>query len=225
MAVLRTPDTQFDNLPGYDFNPHYHMITDSNLGALRLHYVDEGPRDGRVILMMHGEPSWSFLYRHMIKNMAAAGFRVLAPDLIGFGRSDKPDNTADYSYTAHVRWMRDWLSAMDVTDAVLFCQDWGGLIGLRLVAEFPDHFAGVIAANTFLPIGDREPKEVFKKWIEFSQTVAEFPVGGVIRGLRPLIMRLFLKKAIKLAQEYSHRLFRSRQIWTALRTTAPLGLC
>lgn len=188
MTVLRTPDSQFDNLPDYDFAPHYHNITDNTLGDLRLHYVDEGPRDGRVIIMMHGEPSWSFLYRHMIKAVAAAGFRVLAPDLIGFGKSDKPDQTSDYTYTSHVAWMKDWLEAMNVSDAVLFCQDWGGLIGLRLVAMFPQKFAGVVAANTFLPTGDKEPGEAFKKWREFSQTVPEFPVGGILRGatVKPL---------------------------------------
>lgn len=188
MTVLRTPDSQFDNLPDYDFVPHYHNITDNTLGDLRLHYVDEGPRDGRVIIMMHGEPSWSFLYRHMIKAVAAAGFRVLAPDLIGFGKSDKPDQILDYTYTSHVAWMKDWLEAMNVSDAVLFCQDWGGLIGLRLVAMFPQKFAGVVAANTFLPTGDKEPGEAFKKWREFSQTVPEFPVGGILRGatVKPL---------------------------------------
>jgi len=182
MAILRTPDAAFDNLPDYNFTPHYHMINDSKLGELRLHYVDEGPRDGRIVLMMHGEPSWSFLYRHMIKAVAAAGFRVIAPDLIGFGRSDKPDDMADYTYSAHMRWMRDWFTAMDMTDVLLFCQDWGGLLGLRLVADYPDHFGGVIAANTFLPTGEQEPKEAFKKWKEFSQIVPEFPVGGIIRG-------------------------------------------
>ena len=109
---------------------------------LRLHYVDHGPRDGRVVIMMHGEPSWSFLYRHMIKNVAGAGFRVLAPDLIGFGKSDKPTETSDYSYTRHMKWMTAWFKHVDVKDAVLFCQDWGGLLGLRLVAAFPDKFAG-----------------------------------------------------------------------------------
>lgn len=184
MKILRTPDDRFENLPDYAFAPHYVNIQD----GLRLHYVDEGPRDGRVVIMMHGEPSWSFLYRHMISAVSKAGYRVLAPDLIGFGRSDKPSDISDYTYTRHVAWIQNWFDQMDVTDAVLFCQDWGGLIGLRLVADNADKFAGVVAGNTFLPTGDRDPGEAFKKWREFSKTVPEFPVGGVIRGatVKPL---------------------------------------
>jgi len=184
MNVLRTPDSQFENLPDYDFNPNYTQLD----AGLRLHYVDEGPKSGPVVIMMHGEPSWSYLYRHMIKAVAGAGFRVLAPDLVGFGRSDKPSSQSDYSYTRHVAWMQNWLDVMDVNNAVLFCQDWGGLIGLRLVAENKDRFVGVVAGNTFLPTGDRDPGEAFKKWQEFSKTVPEFPVGGVIRGgtVKPL---------------------------------------
>ena len=184
MKILRTPDSQFDNLPDYNFTPHYCKTSD----GLRVHYVDEGPKDGQVVIMMHGEPSWSYLYRKMIKACAAAGLRVLAPDLIGFGRSDKPAETSDYSYTRHVGWMQDWFTHIGVKNAVLFCQDWGGLIGLRLVAAQPDKFAGVIAGNTFLPTGDKEPGEAFKKWREFSQTVPVFPSGGIIRGatVKPL---------------------------------------
>ena len=182
MPVLRTPDHCFDNIPDYPFAPNYVTVTDPNLGDMRLHYVDQGPKDGQVVIMMHGEPSWSFLYRRMISNVSAAGYRVLAPDLIGFGKSDKSSETSDYTYTSHVKWMTQWFEQMDVSDAVLFCQDWGGLLGLRLVSAFPDKFAGVVAANTFLPTGDVEPSEAFKSWRTFSQTVPEFPVGGIIRG-------------------------------------------
>jgi len=182
MKALRTPDARFKDIPDYPFAPHYVTVGE----GLRLHYVDHGPKEAtgkeRVVIMMHGEPSWSFLYRHMIKNVAAAGFRVLAPDLIGFGKSDKPTQTSDYTYTRHVAWMTEWFEQVDVKDAVLFCQDWGGLLGLRLVSAFPERFAGVITANTFLPTGDRDPGEAFKKWQIFSQTVPEFPVGGIIRG-------------------------------------------
>lgn len=178
MKILRTADSHFENLPDYDFQPNYVEIQD----GLRLHYVDEGPRDGRVVIMMHGEPSWSFLYRHMIKTVSQAGYRVLAPDLIGFGRSDKPSEQADYTYTRHVGWMQSWLDQVNIQDAVLFCQDWGGLIGLRLVAENADRFAGVIAGNTFLPTGDMNPGDAFYKWREFAKIVPEFPVGGIIRG-------------------------------------------
>lgn len=178
MKFLRTPDDRFQNLPGYDFAPHYVELGE----GLRLHYVDEGPRDARTILLMHGEPSWSYLYRFMIRALSAAGFRVLAPDLIGFGRSDKPSETSDYSYTKHVEWMQNWLNQMDLSNAVLFCQDWGGLIGLRLVANNPDRFAAVMAGNTGLPIGKGTPSEAFLKWQKFSQTIPVFPTGQILQG-------------------------------------------
>jgi len=178
MKIFRTPDDRFQNLPDYDFTPHYAEIGE----GLRLHYVDEGPRDGRIILLMHGEPSWSYLYRFMIRQLSASGFRVLAPDLIGFGRSDKPTETSDYSYSKHVGWMQSWLDQMDLTDAVLFCQDWGGLIGLRLVADNPDRFSAVMAGNTGLPIGRGTPSDAFLKWQTFSQTIPVFPSGQILQG-------------------------------------------
>ena len=178
MKILRTPDSRFENLPDYTFEAQYVSVSES----LRLHYVDYGPRDGQVVIMMHGEPSWSFLYRHMISNVAAAGYRVLAPDLIGFGKSDKPTETSDYTYSRHTEWITDWFTQMDVSEAVLFCQDWGGLLGLRLVAAFPDKFAGVITANTGLPTGEVTPSEAFLAWQKFSQTVPKFPVGNIING-------------------------------------------
>lgn len=188
MSVLRTPDERFVTLPGFPFAPHYLQIDDAKLGSLRLHYLDEGPRDGPVVLMMHGEPSWCYLYRKMIPAVIAAGCRVLAPDLIGFGRSDKPSERSDYSYAGHVGWMTQWLHALDPQQVTLFCQDWGGLIGLRLVAAEPDRFAGVIAGNTFLPTGHGTPSQGFLNWRTFSQTVPEFPTGGILRGgtARPL---------------------------------------
>jgi haloalkane dehalogenase len=176
--ILRTPDARFENLPDYDFAPNYVSVGD----GLRLHYVDAGPREGRTIIMMHGEPSWSYLYRHMIRRVAAAGYRVLAPDLIGFGKSDKPTQMSDYSYTRHVGWMQNWLEQVDARDAVLFCQDWGGLIGLRLVAANPERFAAVIAGNTGLPTGEGTPSEAFLKWQQFSQIVPEFPTGQILQG-------------------------------------------
>ena len=175
MKALRTPDERFENLPDYPFAPHYAEVGD----GLRLHYIDEG--EGRPVLMMHGEPSWSFLYRHMIPKVAARA-RVIAPDLIGFGKSDKPTGTSDYTYARHVAWMREWFEGLDLEGVVLVCQDWGGLIGLRLVAAYPERFAGVVAANTFLPVGNGEPSEAFVKWREFSQTVPVFPAGRVLQG-------------------------------------------
>lgn len=182
MTVHRTPDDRFDGLQDFAFEPHYVEIADPAFGSLRVHYVDEGPRGGPVVLLMHGEPSWCYLYRKMIPPLAAAGARVLAPDLVGFGRSDKPGAVGDYSYQRHVDWMSAWLAAVDPKDVTLFCQDWGGLIGLRLVAAEPERFARIAASNTFLPTGERAPSDAFMSWRKFSQEVPEFPAGGIIKG-------------------------------------------
>jgi len=178
MEKLRTSDERFKGLTDYPFAPNYVTVGDD----LRLHYVDEGAKNARPVLMMHGEPSWSFLYRYMIPPVAEAGFRVIAPDLIGFGKSDKPMETGDYSYTAHVEWMLEWFDSLDLSGVVLFCQDWGGLIGLRLVAARPERFAAVIAGNTMLPIGEGTPPDAFLAWQQFSQTVPEFPTGMILQG-------------------------------------------
>jgi haloalkane dehalogenase len=177
MEILRTPDDRFASLAGWTFAPHY-----VELGPLRMHYVDEGPRDGAVVLCLHGEPSWSYLYRTMIPGLVGAGLRVVAPDLIGFGRSDKPTAQDDYTYQRHVDWVAGFLTATGLHDLTLFCQDWGGLIGLRLVAEDPDRFARVVASNTFLPTGDQKPPDAFFTWQQFSQTVPELPVGRIVAG-------------------------------------------
>lgn len=182
MKFLRTPDDRFANLPGYPFAPHYLMVDDSEGGELRMHYLDEGRADAPVVLMLHGEPSWSYLYRKMIPIITAAGYRVIAPDLIGFGRSDKPAQRSDYTYQRHVDWVRSLLLQLGLKDITLVCQDWGGLIGLRLVGEHPDLFARVVAANTMLPTGDHHPGDAFLKWQAFSQKVPEFPVGFIIQG-------------------------------------------
>jgi haloalkane dehalogenase len=188
MAVYRTPDACFADLPGYPFAPHYAEVPDDRFGPLRLHYLDEGPPSGPPVLLMHGEPSWSYLYRRMIPPLVAAGYRVIAPDLIGFGRSDKPTDRTHFTYQRHVDWMLHWLRGLDLSGVTLFCQDWGGLIGLRLVAAEPDRFARVMAANTFLPTGEGTPSEGFLKWRAFSQSVPVFPAGGIVRGgtVRPL---------------------------------------
>lgn len=153
MLFKRTPDDNFQNLLDYPFAPNYMQIADGEGGELRLHYLDEGPADGAVVLLLHGQPAWSYLYRHMIPPLVQAGFRVLAPDLIGFGRSDKPTRIEDYSYARHVAWMSDWLTQLDISGITVFLQDWGSLIGLRLVAAFPERFAGVVLANGGLPTG------------------------------------------------------------------------
>jgi haloalkane dehalogenase len=153
MEYKRTPDERFDNLVDYPFNPHYLNIADGEGGELRLHYLDEGPSDGPVVLLMHGQPAWSYLYRFMIPPLVAAGFRVVAPDLIGFGRSDKPTRTQDYTYARHIVWMTQWLTMVDLTGITVFFQDWGSLIGLRLVTAFPERFSNVVLANGGLPAG------------------------------------------------------------------------
>nr|WP_298113418.1 haloalkane dehalogenase [uncultured Pseudomonas sp.] len=182
MEFLRTPDSRFANLPGYAFSPHYLMVDDGEGGQLRAHYLDEGPAAADPLLLMHGEPSWSYLYRKMIPILVAAGHRVIAPDLIGFGRSDKPTRREDYSYQRHVGWMQSVLDQLQLERITLVCQDWGGLLGLRLVAAHPERFARVVAANTMLPTGDHNPGEAFKNWQKFSQEVPVFPAGGVIKG-------------------------------------------
>ena len=182
MQFLRTDDSCFENLPDYSFTPNYLMVDDVEGGELRVHYLDEGPKEARPILLMHGEPSWSYLYRKMIPILVNAGYRVIAPDLIGFGRSDKPTQRADYTYQRHVDWMHCVLNQLELNDITLFCQDWGGLIGLRLVAEQSDRFARVVAANPVLPTGEHSPGEAFKQWQTFSQEVAIFPAGTIING-------------------------------------------
>jgi haloalkane dehalogenase len=173
--VLRTPDERFEGLPGYDFAPHY-----TEVDGLRVHHVDEGPRDAAPVLMLHGEPSWSYLYRHMVPVFAEAGLRAVAPDLVGFGRSDKPTDRAAYSYQAHVDWMAAWLDAVDLRDVTLVCQDWGSLIGLRLVAEHPDRFARVVVANGFLPTADRRTPPAFHVWRAFALHSPVLPVGRIV---------------------------------------------
>jgi haloalkane dehalogenase len=182
MQSLRTSDDRFESLPGYAFDPHYVDVPDSEGGKIRVHYVDEGPRDGAPILLMHGEPSWSYLYRTMIPVITGAGMRALAPDLVGFGRSDKPAERTDYTYQRHVDWMGSLLDELDVAPLTLVAQDWGGLIGLRLVAGRPDRFARVVAANTFLPTGDRDPGDAFRAWQRFSQETPSFDVGRIVSG-------------------------------------------
>lgn len=175
MAVLRTPDERFENLPGFSFEPRY-----VDLNGLRMHYVDEGPRDGKVVLMLHGEPSWSYLYRHMIPVFAEAGFRAIAPDLIGFGRSDKLSRQSDYTYKAHVDWMVAFIKQLGLQEVNLVCQDWGSLIGLRVAAENQQWFASVALANGGLPTGDQDMPKAFKLWQFFARFSPVFPIGKIV---------------------------------------------
>lgn len=182
MEILRTPDDRFTDLPDFPFAPHHTEVPDGGGGSLRMHFLDEGDPEAPVVLLLHGEPSWSFLYRHMIPVLVDAGLRCVAPDLVGFGRSDKPAARADYTYARHVAWMQAFLDATALSGITLVAQDWGGLIGLRLVGADPDRFARVVAANTFLPTGDSSPGAAFLRWQEFSQSVPNFPVGAIVNA-------------------------------------------
>ncbi|MBZ0111421.1 MAG: haloalkane dehalogenase [Thermoanaerobaculia bacterium] len=174
MKFLRTPDERFESLSGYPFPPHY-----VNLGELRMHYVDEGPSGSDPVLMLHGEPSWSYLYRRMIP-VCAEEHRVVVPDLIGFGKSDKPASIADYTYERHVNWMAAFVESLDLQGITLVCQDWGSLIGLRLVAESPERFARIVVGNGMLPTGSGKVPTVFKVWQAFARWSPLFPVSRIV---------------------------------------------
>jgi haloalkane dehalogenase len=183
VETVRTPDERFADLPDFPFAPHYAEIADGDGGSLRVHYLDEGPRDGETVLLLHGEPSWSFLYRKVIPVLVEAGYRCVAPDLVGFGRSDKPTQQHDHTYARHVGWMAAALfDQLDLRGITLVCQDWGGLIGLRLVGEHPDRFARVVVANTGMPTGDQQMPEAFLQWQQFAGTIEDFPVGALVDG-------------------------------------------
>jgi haloalkane dehalogenase len=176
MKALRTPDERFAQLPDYPFAPRYLDVGD----ALRMHYLDEGPRDAPAVLLLHGEPTWSFLYRKMIPVLVKAGLRAIAPDLIGFGRSDKPVDPAAYTYAAHVAWTRALIEALDLREVTLFGQDWGSLIGLRLAAENEPRFSRIVIANGSLPTGDRSPPPAFRIWRAFARYSPVFPIGRIV---------------------------------------------
>ena len=174
MRALRTPQDRFAALPDFGYPPRY-----ADVGGLRMAYVAAGPPDGEPVLLLHGEPSWSFLYRKVLPVLADAGLRAIAADLVGFGRSDKPAEMSDHSYARHVEWVRAFaFDALGLTGITLVGQDWGGLIGLRLVAEHPDRFARVVAANTGLPTGDQPMPEV---WLRFREVVRTAPTLNVSR--------------------------------------------
>lgn len=173
--ILRTPESRFQNLPDYPFTPNY-----VDFGETRMHFVDAAGDTGETVLMLHGEPSWSFLYRKMIPIVNAAGHRVVAPDLIGFGKSDKYSERSDYTFLMHVDSIINLIDKLDLGDITLMCQDWGGLIGLRVAAEHPERFSRIVASNTFLPTGDEKVPAAFKAWLKFSQVTPFFPVGKLV---------------------------------------------
>lgn len=180
MELLRTPEDRFEGLPGYPFEAHHVELRD----GVRVHYVDEGPRDAaETLLLLHGEPTWSYLYRKMIPPLAEAGHRVVVPDLVGFGKSDKPARREDHTYRRHVDWTWEAIEAIGLDGITLFGQDWGGLIGLVLAAFHPERFRRVVASNTALPPGrDVDLGKAFEEWRRYSQEVPEFPVARIVGG-------------------------------------------
>jgi haloalkane dehalogenase len=185
MQVLRTPDERFDDLPDYPFEPHYAEIDsgDGHGTTLRVHYLDERPEQpsGETVLLLHGEPTWSYLWRHIIPPLVAAGHRCVVPDLVGFGRSDKPADRFDYTYQTHLDWLRGVVfDGLDLNDVTLVCHDWGGLLGLRLLAEHPGRFRRAVATNTMLPVGDQEMGPYFLYWVQSSQRSNPFRVADVV---------------------------------------------
>jgi haloalkane dehalogenase len=180
MDVLRTPDSRFENLEGYPFVANYLDVTASDTRPLRMHFLDEGPIDGPPIVLLHGEPTWSYLYRTMIPPLADAGNRVLAPDLIGFGRSDKPSRVEDYTYLRHVEWVTAWFERLNLKDVTLFVQGWGSLIGLRLAAEQGDRIARLVVANGFLPTAQRPTPPAFYAWRAFARHSPVLPAGRIV---------------------------------------------
>ncbi|MDT8991688.1 haloalkane dehalogenase [Curvibacter sp. APW13] len=176
-TVLRTPLSRFAAIPDFPYEPKYVEV-----GALRIATIDEGPRDAPPVLLMHGEPTWSYLYRKMIPALVAAGHRVIAPDLVGFGRSDKPTRTQDYSYSHHVAWMCAWMQAVDLQHATLFCQDWGSLLGLRMATHAPERFDRIVLANGGLPTGKERVPKAFKYWRAFARFSPWFPIGRIVNS-------------------------------------------
>ncbi len=177
MHILRTPEERFAHVPDFDFPGHV-----TEVDQLRIYAVDAGERSAAPVLLLHGEPTWSFLYRKMIPIITDAGYRAIAPDLVGFGRSDKPAEQADYTYQRHVEWMQQWLVANQLEHITLVCQDWGSLIGLRLAAALPERFERIVLSNGGLPTGDRPMGAAFQRWLDLSQTMPELPIGAIVRG-------------------------------------------
>jgi haloalkane dehalogenase len=197
MKALRTPEDRFANLPGYDFKPHYLEVPDDRYGPLRMHYIDEGERDAPVILLTPTQGSWVYIYREMIPLLVAAGFRTVAPDYIGFGRSDKLQKEEDYTFQRHIDWLKSFINQMEIHDATGFLFDWGGFFGLRLAAEEPHYFARLVCLNTQLPTGDPSPGHSwFRNWREEMLALPRFPQGemvetGVVKTLTPEVIAAY----------------------------------
>ena len=175
MKILRTPENAFDQITDFPYTPKYCEVDK----GLQMHYIGEG--EGPVVLLLHGEPSWAYLYRKMIPGLVAAGLRVIVPDLIGFGKSDKPSEQGDYTYAKHIKWTQALLDHLQLKDINVFIQDWGGLIGLRLLTANPHNFASIVAGNTMLPTGTVTPPQAFLDWQKFATTSPKFDVATVLQ--------------------------------------------
>jgi haloalkane dehalogenase len=178
MSILRTPESRFENLKDFNFEPNYLELGHKS-ESMRMHYLDENKDSNDVVLLLHGEPTWCYLYRHIIPILTKAGKRVIAPDLIGFGKSDKLTNKEDYTYANHIMWVSQLFDHLQLDNVILFAQDWGGLIGLRILAENPEKFSGLVVSNSGLPIGSGA-SEGFKQWLNYSQTVEDFNAGKIV---------------------------------------------
>lgn len=182
MELLRTDEDRFSGLPDWPYRTHHVEVTLPDLPTVRVGYIDEGPRDAPTVLCLHGEPTWSYLYRYVVAELLDAGLRVVCPDLVGFGRSDKPTRTADHTYARHVGWMTGFVDALDLQATTLVCQDWGGLIGLRVVAERPGRFAGIVAANTGLPTGEQRMPQAWVAFRDWMASADQVQVGQLVSG-------------------------------------------
>jgi haloalkane dehalogenase len=183
MQTLRTPDERFADVPEFPYQPKYSEVSDDDGGSLVMAWVEDGPASADPVLMLHGEPSWSFLYRRMIPVLVAAGHRVVCPDLVGFGRSDKPTRREDHTYGRHVEWVRALVfDVLDLQRVTLVGQDWGGLIGLRLAAEHPDRFARLVVGNTGLPTGDFPMPDIWWRFREAIQNLPTIEVGRFVQA-------------------------------------------
>lgn len=201
-SILRTPDSRFQDLPDFDFQPNYLNINDSRFGSLRMHYVDEGPQEAPVVLCLHGEPSWSFCWRKLIHPLSEQGYRVVAPDHIGFGRSDKLPNREDYSYQMMVQCCVQLIEKLDLRHITLVCQDWGGPIGLRSLGRMPERFRAVVTANTLLPNNEAPPKgiadwpsQLIRDWIDAVADMDDMPVSDIIEGVSQQTLPTAVKAA------------------------------
>ena len=181
MEILKNNNRDFENLNQWKYNPKYTSV-ETEYGEINIHYIDEGSENTNTVLLLHGEPTWGYLYRNFIDPLVEKGLRVVVPDLPGFGKSDKLSKREGYTYEKFVKWMDVWLNEIDLKNITFFGQDWGGLIGLRLVVNNQDRFDNIVLSNTGLPTGDRPLGEAFESWKNYSQTVENFHIGGIVKG-------------------------------------------